>query len=49
MKSVILVTGASTGIGHLTARALAQAGLTIYASMDDVFNRTPTGAEQEVG
>ncbi|MDQ0784548.1 SDR family NAD(P)-dependent oxidoreductase [Streptomyces sp. B3I8] len=31
--SVILVTGAATGIGNLTARALAKAGHTVYASM----------------
>ncbi|WP_307988239.1 SDR family NAD(P)-dependent oxidoreductase, partial [uncultured Pseudomonas sp.] len=33
MKSVILITGASSGFGALTARALADAGHTVYASM----------------
>jgi len=39
MKSVILVTGTSTGIGHLCARALARAGHTVYASMRDTAGR----------
>ncbi|AHB04620.1 MULTISPECIES: SDR family oxidoreductase [Pandoraea] len=33
MKQVIVVTGASSGFGRLTAEALAQAGHTVYASM----------------
>jgi NAD(P)-dependent dehydrogenase (short-subunit alcohol dehydrogenase family) len=33
MKSVIVVTGASSGFGALAARALARAGHTVYASM----------------
>ena len=35
-KLVILVTGASAGIGNLTARSLAQAGHSVYASMRDI-------------
>jgi NADP-dependent 3-hydroxy acid dehydrogenase YdfG len=33
MKSVIVVTGASSGLGALTARELAKAGHTVYAGM----------------
>jgi len=33
IKEVILITGASSGFGALTARALARAGHTVYASM----------------
>jgi len=32
-KQVILVTGASSGFGLMTTKALAQAGYTVYASM----------------
>ncbi|HEV8315132.1 MAG TPA: SDR family oxidoreductase [Burkholderiaceae bacterium] len=39
MSSVILVTGASSGIGHLTSRALAAAGHTVYTSMRDIGGR----------
>jgi NAD(P)-dependent dehydrogenase (short-subunit alcohol dehydrogenase family) len=38
-KSVILVTGASSGFGLMSARALAQAGHTVYASMRETDGR----------
>src|SRR6266481_2376563 len=33
MSRIILITGASSGFGRLTAEALAKAGYTVYASM----------------
>ena len=38
-KSVILVTGASSGFGLMTAKALAEAGHTVYASMRESAGR----------
>jgi NAD(P)-dependent dehydrogenase (short-subunit alcohol dehydrogenase family) len=38
VNKVIVITGASSGFGALTARALSRAGHTVYASM-----REPTG------
>ena len=38
-KQVIVITGASSGFGALTARALAQAGHTVYASMRETEGR----------
>ena len=39
MKQVILITGASSGFGAITARALATAGHTVYASMRETTGR----------
>jgi NAD(P)-dependent dehydrogenase (short-subunit alcohol dehydrogenase family) len=38
-KSIILVTGASSGFGLMTAKALAEAGHTVYASMQETTGR----------
>ncbi|MEU4675574.1 SDR family NAD(P)-dependent oxidoreductase [Micromonospora sp. NPDC023737] len=46
--SVILITGASSGFGALSARALARAGHTVYASMRDTTGRNaPAVAEAD--
>ncbi len=38
-KSIIIVTGASSGFGLMTAKALAEAGHTVYASMRETTGR----------
>nr|WP_315251151.1 SDR family NAD(P)-dependent oxidoreductase [uncultured Duganella sp.] len=38
-KLIVLVTGAGTGIGHLSVKSLALAGHTVYASMRDIHGR----------
>jgi NAD(P)-dependent dehydrogenase (short-subunit alcohol dehydrogenase family) len=44
--SVVLITGASTGIGNLTAKALAADGHTVYASMRSVGDRNAAHAQE---
>jgi NAD(P)-dependent dehydrogenase (short-subunit alcohol dehydrogenase family) len=39
MKQIIVITGASSGFGALTARALADAGHVVYASMRETTGR----------
>lgn len=39
MSNIILITGASSGFGLMTAKALAQAGHTVYASMRETSGR----------
>jgi NADP-dependent 3-hydroxy acid dehydrogenase YdfG len=39
MKNIIVITGPSSGFGALTARALAEAGHTVYASMRETTGR----------
>jgi NAD(P)-dependent dehydrogenase (short-subunit alcohol dehydrogenase family) len=45
---VVLITGAATGIGNLTARALADAGDVVYASMRDTGSGNADRAERLV-
>jgi NAD(P)-dependent dehydrogenase (short-subunit alcohol dehydrogenase family) len=45
MNKVIVITGASSGFGALTARALARAGHTIYASMRETTGRNASQVE----
>jgi NAD(P)-dependent dehydrogenase (short-subunit alcohol dehydrogenase family) len=45
MKQVIVITGASSGFGELTARELATAGHVVYASMRETAGRNAPQVE----
>jgi NAD(P)-dependent dehydrogenase (short-subunit alcohol dehydrogenase family) len=45
-KKIILITGASSGFGRMTAEALGRAGHTVYASMRDVAGRNAKNASE---
>ena len=46
MKNVIIVTGASSGFGLMSARALAHAGHIVYASMRETSGRNAPRVEE---
>src|SRR5260370_33698284 len=46
MKKIIVITGASSGFGALTARALAKAGHTVYASIRETKGRNAPQVEE---
>lgn len=45
-QSIVLITGAGSGFGLLTAKTLAVAGHTVYASMRDIVGRNAQAASE---
>ncbi len=45
MNTVVLITGASTGFGQLTAETLARRGYTVFATMRDTAGRNAANRE----
>jgi NAD(P)-dependent dehydrogenase (short-subunit alcohol dehydrogenase family) len=45
MKQVIVITGASSGFGALTSRALARDGHIVYATMSDIRGHNAAAVE----
>lgn len=48
-KQVIVITGASSGFGALTARALAKAGHTVYAGIRATTTRNTKAVADAAG
>jgi NAD(P)-dependent dehydrogenase (short-subunit alcohol dehydrogenase family) len=46
MPQIILITGASSGFGRMTAEALGRAGHVVYASMRDIAGRNARSAAE---
>ena len=46
MKKVVLITGASSGFGRLTAEALAKAGHVVYGSMRQIAARNAPAVQE---
>jgi len=47
-KKIVVITGASSGFGALTARALAEAGHTVYAGMRETAGRNQAAVQAAV-
>ncbi|WP_314146048.1 SDR family NAD(P)-dependent oxidoreductase [uncultured Leifsonia sp.] len=46
MSEVVLISGAGSGFGALTARALADAGHTVYGGIRDIYGRNQSRVEE---